>query len=174
VPPRRVHLDMKVRLAIIAGAVLVLRACGGSKSSNSSGSTTASTVSTQKVSGSTVLVDAQGDALYSPAQEQGGTIRCTGACTAIWVPLTLPAGDSAPTPASNLPGKLGVVTRPDGKRQVTWNGKPLYTFAADGGPGKVTGDGAKDTFGGVSFTWHAEIVGGKPAPPTTTQHGYGY
>jgi predicted lipoprotein with Yx(FWY)xxD motif len=175
---------VNVRIATIAGAILLLSACGGSKSSNSHGSanaassstsgTAASTVSTRKVSGAgIVLVDSQGDALYFPAQEQGGKILCTGGCTAVWVPLTLPAGMAAPTAASNLPGKLGVVKRPGGKRQVTWNGDPLYTFAQDGS-GKVTGNGATDSFGGVSFTWHVALVGTRPAPSTTTQGGYGY
>ena len=176
---------MNVRIATIAGAVLLLSACGGSKSSSSGGSANAtsgstsgtapSTISTQKVTGAgIVLVDSQGDALYSPAQEQGGKILCTGGCTAVWVPLTLPAGTAAPTAASNVPGKIGVVKRPGGKRQVTWNGNPLYTFVQDAGSGRVTGDGAKDSFGGMSFTWHVAIVGKSTAPSTTTNGGYHY
>ena len=102
-------------------------------------------------------------------------ILCTGGCTAVWViPLTLPAGMTSPTAASNLPGKLGVVTRPDGKRQVAWTGKPLYTFVQDAGSGRVTGDGATDSFGGMSFTWHVAIVGKKAVPSTTTNGGYHY
>ena len=170
---------------MVACTVLALSACGGSKSSSSGSSATstarsnsgtaASTVSTQKVSGAgIVLVDSRGEALYSPTEEQGGRILCTGGCTAVWGPLTLPAGTTAPTAASNLPGKLAVVTRPDGKRQVTWNGKPLYTFVQDAAPGRVTGDGATDSFGGMSFTWHVAIVGKKAAPSTTTSGGYHY
>ena len=165
---------------MIAGAVMLLSACGGSKnsvstSSSSTSGTAVSTVSTRNVSGAgTVLVDAKGDALYSPAQEHGSKILCTGGCTAVWVPLTLPAGMAAPTAASNVPGKLGFVKRPGGKRQVTWNSNPLYTFVEDAGPGRVTGNGATDSFGGKSFTWHVAVVGTEPAPSTTTKGGYRY
>jgi len=173
-------------LACAITAALALSACGGSTKSSggppttttasSTGSTTP-TVSMQTIGGVSALVDAKGDALYSPEQERGGTIRCTAGCTAVWVPLTLPAGMGKPTAAAALTGKLGVVRRPDGKRQVTWNGKPLYTFVDDGGPGKVNGNGASDRFGGKSFTWHVATAGkSAPAPATTqtTGGGYGY
>jgi predicted lipoprotein with Yx(FWY)xxD motif len=160
---------MKVLIATLAGALLVASGCGSSKSNS------AATVSTQKVSGAgTVLVDSKGKALYSPAQEQDGTIRCTGSCTSIWIPLTLPTGRNAPTAASDVPGKLSVVKRPDGKRQVTWNGRPLYTFAEDTGPGSVMGNGATDKFSGMSFTWHVASTGATPPPTTTSGGGGGY
>jgi predicted lipoprotein with Yx(FWY)xxD motif len=170
---------MKARFALLLGAVL-LSACGGSKSSSppptSAGSNTGSaTVSTRNVSGTgTVLVDAKGDALYSPAEEKNGTIHCTGGCTAVWIPLTVAAG-TTPTAGSGISGKLGTVKRPDGKRQVTWNGSPLYTFADDGGPGDVMGNGATDNFSGMSFTWHVATAGkgSAPAPSTSTSGGGG-
>jgi predicted lipoprotein with Yx(FWY)xxD motif len=175
---------MTARFALLLGAVL-LSACGGSKSSSpsptSAGANAGSaTVSTRNVSGTgTVLVDAKGDALYSPAEEKNGTIRCTGGCTAVWIPLTVAAG-TTPTAGSGVSGKLGTVKRPDGKRQVTWNGSPLYTFADDGGPGDVMGNGATDNFSGMSFTWHVATAGkgSAPTPSTSTSGGggggYGY
>jgi predicted lipoprotein with Yx(FWY)xxD motif len=167
---------MAVRLAILAGAVLALSACGGSKSGSPAVAVNATaTVTAQKVSGTgTVLVDAKGDALYSPAEEHGGKILCTGGCTAVWIPLTLRAG-ATPSAGSGVPGKLGVVKRPEGTRQVTWNGSPLYTFADDGGPGDVMGNGATDSFSGMSFTWHVAMAGsGTTTTPSTTKGGYGY
>ena len=35
---------------------------------------------------------------------------------------------------------LGTVTRPDGKLQVTYGGKPLYWFFKDKAPGQVKGN----------------------------------
>jgi predicted lipoprotein with Yx(FWY)xxD motif len=171
---------MKTRLAVLLGTIAVLTACGSKSSSpapTTAGSSNAAVVSTRNVSGTgTVLVDAKGDALYSPAEEKNGTIQCTGGCTAVWVPLTVAAG-TTPTAGSGVTGKLGTVKRPDGKRQVTWNGSPLYTFADDSGPGDVMGNGATDNFSGMSFTWHVATTGkgGAPAPaPATTSGGGGY
>jgi len=162
---------------LAAAATVGLSACGGS-SSTSSGSKPAAasdTVSLKSVSGAgTVLVDSKGFALYSPDQEKNGTVRCIGSCTAIWVPLTLSKGVSAPTASSSLMSKLGTVKRPDGTTQVTFDGKPLYRFSPDGSPGKVTGNGASDQFGGRRFTWHV-VSSGKTQTttmPTTTSSGY--
>jgi predicted lipoprotein with Yx(FWY)xxD motif len=170
-------------LGLAAGAVVGLSACGSSSSSSSNSGSGASrpaaasdTVSVKSVSGvGSVLVDSKGFALYSPTQEQTGTIHCTTGCTAVWIPLTLSHGLSNPTASSSLMSKLGTVMRPDGKKQVTFDGKPLYRFVPDGSPGKVTGNGASDQFGGQSFTWHV-VSSGKTqttsTPTTTTPRGY--
>jgi predicted lipoprotein with Yx(FWY)xxD motif len=104
-----------------------------------------------------VLVDSSGKALYTPDQERGGKIICGGACTAFWKPLKAATGTPPRVPDA---GTLGVVKRPDGSRQVTANGRPLYTFSEDS-PGKVTGDGFADDFAGHHFTWHVVHAGGK-------------
>ena len=152
-------------LAAVA-ASLLLAACGGSSSSNtSSGAAAASdTVSVKHVSGlGAVLVDSSGKALYSPAQDTAKMISCTGQCTTFWQPLV--AGPGKPTAGSGVPA-LAVVKRPDGMRQVTAAGKPLYTFSEDSA-GKITGNGFMDKFGGRSFTWHLVLAGGGTAPKST-------
>jgi predicted lipoprotein with Yx(FWY)xxD motif len=118
-----------------------------------------------------VLVDQSGKALYTPNQEASGKIVCDGSCTAFWKPLQ--AGGGKPTGA----GKLGVIKRPDGTMQVTSNGKPLYTFSEDS-PGKATGNGFSDDFGGHHFIWHVVTSGGKAssgaqAPKPASGGGYG-
>jgi predicted lipoprotein with Yx(FWY)xxD motif len=147
-------------VALAAAMILVLAACGGGGDSSDSapaqgGSGDTAMVSTTSVDGvGEVLVDSDGAALYSADQEAGGRILCTEACASIWLPLTLDPGDDTPTAADGLAGDLGVVTRPDGGEQVTFDGKPLYRFAEDSGPGVVTGDSFSDTFDGTLFTWH--------------------
>jgi hypothetical protein len=69
---------------------------------------------------------------------------------AFWKPLE--PDTSTPTAAPGA-GTLGVIKRPDGTMQVTDNHKPLYTFSEDS-PGKATGNGSTDEFGGHHFTWH--------------------
>lgn len=137
-------------------AAVAIAACGGTGGGSAAkGSNT--TVSAHKIGGAgTVLVDSAGMALYSPAQEKGGKIVCTGSCTSIWKPLTIASGK--PTG----PGGLGIVKRSDGTRQVTAGGRPLYTFAQDQA-GQATGNGASDSFGGHSFTWHVITSAGAPA-----------
>jgi predicted lipoprotein with Yx(FWY)xxD motif len=102
-----------------------------------------------------VLVDSDGHALYASDQESQDKVLCTGACNSFWKPLI---ASQTPTGAS-LEGKLGLVDRPDGEKQVTYRGKLLYSFTQDR-PGQVTGDGFKDAFGGRQFTWHVVHAGG--------------
>jgi Secreted repeat of unknown function len=52
----------------------------------------------------------------------------------------------------------GVVTRPDGGEQLTFNGLPLYSFTEEG-PGQLDGDGFVDDFGGTQFEWAAASTG---------------
>jgi len=148
-------------LGIALPAALAIAACGGGGSSGAStaaGSDAGSnTVSVQQLPDvGSVLVDHAGKALYSSDLEASGKIVCDNACNAFWKPLTTSA--SKPT-ASAGAGKLGEITRPDGSTQVTDNGKPLYTFSEDS-PGKATGNGFTDDFGGHHFTWNVVHAGG--------------
>jgi predicted lipoprotein with Yx(FWY)xxD motif len=166
-----------------AAAFVLLAACGSSAyNSGSQGSTPAAgaagTVAVKQVAGvGNVLVDSNGLALYSPDQEASGKVLCTGSCVAFWMPLA--AGTTAPAPVSGV-GMLGTTTRPDGTKQVTVDGKPLYTFAEDS-PGNVKGNGFSDAFGGQHFTWHAILASGTAAgssgnsvPGTAPASGSGY
>jgi predicted lipoprotein with Yx(FWY)xxD motif len=143
-------------IGLVAAAALALGACGGDDDDSGSsdmgsggGTASAGGVSVQSVDGTDVLVDSNDQALYSADEEQGGKVLCTGGCTSIWRPVPASKGADA---SSDL--DLGEVDRPDGAKQLTYMGAPLYTFTEEG-PGKVTGDGVTDSFGGNSFTWHA-------------------
>jgi hypothetical protein len=73
-------------------------------------------------------------------------------------------------------GKLGVVIRPDGTRQLTDGTRPLYTFVGDS-PGKLKGNGLVDQFNGRHFTWQAVLSSGavasRGASSTSTGSGSG-
>jgi predicted lipoprotein with Yx(FWY)xxD motif len=154
--------------AALAAAAIVLAGCGSGSGSNSSSAarqTGTVTVSAKSIGGAgQVLVDSSGRALYVNDQEKGGMVLCKGGCVSIWMPLTV---HGAPK-AGSLTGKLGVLARSNGVKQVTFNGKPLYTFAEDQ-PGKVNGDGARDAFGGQQFSWHVVHANGSTSSPANSQ-----
>lgn len=166
-----------IALVAIAAAV-ALAACGDDDSDSdtaASGSTTAaaaaagaSTISAQSVDGLDALVDADGKALYINDQDTAGKVACTDECATIWLPVTTQGQPSSDDPS--VEAKLGVITGPGGESQVTFDGKPLYSFTEEG-PGEVTGNGFTDSFGGVTFTWTAATVGGSQqgAGAATTQ-----
>jgi predicted lipoprotein with Yx(FWY)xxD motif len=144
--------------ALAVVAILIVSACGGGdpgaeESAPPGGQGAATTVSVENAEGvGNVLVDAEGSPLYASNEEADSMVVCTDTCAAIWVPLTLD-GD-APTGSDGLGASLGVVNRPDGERQVTFNDRRLYTFIEDPGPATVTGNGFSDIFDGQRFTWH--------------------
>jgi predicted lipoprotein with Yx(FWY)xxD motif len=96
----------------------------------------------------TIMVDASGKTLYTFDKDTSPTSACTGNCAATWPPLVLQSGANAPVAGPGLTN-LTAVARPDDatRMQVVWNGKPLYTYAADTAPGETKGDGV----GGI---WH--------------------
>lgn len=179
--------------SILAFAVPVLAmalgACGGGDDNSTTSPTSAATtggggaVSVQSITGvgDDVLVDSRGDALYSNDQDSGSTIACTGECTSIWVPVAAPSSGQPSSDDSSVESKLGVVKRSDGTSQVTFDGKPLYSFVQDNA-GQATGDGVSDSFGGTSFTWtvassgdgSASSGGGSSTSTSTGGGGYGY
>ena len=170
-------LDRLSRRPVVAGFVGV--AAAGLVAACSSGGGTASaagaagggqqaasgmTVSARAVTGAgTVLTDQSGKTLYTPQQEAGGAIKCTGSCLSFWFPVTVGKG-ATPHAASNVTGKLSTIQRPaGGGSQLTYDGKPLYTFKLDTGPGQVHGNNFSDHFGSQSFTWHAVTAAGGAA-----------
>ena len=105
--------------------------------------------------GHTVLTTLKGKTLYSLSVETKGKFTCTGTCLASWTPLLIPKGVKPKGPV-----KLGTVMRPNGKTQVTYKGRPLYSFNGDVKPGEANGEGIKDV-----GTWHAAKVGNVSPPP---------
>jgi predicted lipoprotein with Yx(FWY)xxD motif len=110
----------------------------------------------------TVLVSRSGKTLYSPQQEANGKIMCTGGCLSFWFPVRVVAGTALHAP-SGVTGVLGMIHRPGGLTQLTYNGKPLYTFRLDQAPGQAHGNNFTDRFGGTTFTWHALTTSGATA-----------
>ncbi len=158
-------------VTLVTGITVAMEASAGMGATSKSGTV----VVKQVGSLGPILVSAKGLALYTNSQDGKGMPVCTGACVSFWKPLI---ASKAPT-VSSLAGKFALVKRGGGSEQVTYKGKPLYTFAPDK-PGQVKGDGAHDAFGGHQFTWHVVHAGkatGSPSTTTTSNSsggGYGY
>lgn len=169
---RNVLVAMPLLVLALAGSACSRSPASGTGAAARSGG---AAVSTRQVNGvGTVLVDASGNTLYFADQEKDGTIRCTDACARIWLPLTVNGG--APKAGPGVMGTLSTVRRSDGMTQVTLDGRPLYTFSHDGGPGKVEGNDVTDSFGGTQFRWHAATASGAASvsPSGGSGHGNGY
>jgi predicted lipoprotein with Yx(FWY)xxD motif len=70
-----------------------------------------------------------------------GTSTCTGACLQIWPAFYSSALKLAPGLNAT---SFTVITRPDGAKQLAYNGWPLYYYAPDKAPGDTNGQGFKN------------------------------
>jgi len=147
-------------------------AAAGSSAPAASSGGTGTALDTATVSGVQVLTNSKGFVLYWFVPDTSTTSKCTGSCATFWPPVTGPA-----TAGSGVSGTLGTITRSDGTTQATYDGHPLYTFAADKAPDKATGNGLNES-GGVWY--EMEVSGATPAAPapgatkSSGGGGYGY
>lgn len=120
-----------------------------------------------KLLGKTIVVDGAGRTLYIfTVDASGKDTVCTpqgpyGAeCPTIWPPLTSAGAPSAGTGIKA--SLLGVYKRRDGKRQVTYNGHPLYYFHGD--PNTPPGDKKAGDVKGQGFVgqWYVLSPSGTP------------
>lgn len=91
-----------------------------------------------------VLVDGDGMTLYLFDPDEQGPSTCDDDCAASWPPLV---SDGEPVAGEGVdPALLGTAERDDGTVQVTYDGWPLYRWAADEAPGDTTGQGVGDVW----------------------------
>jgi predicted lipoprotein with Yx(FWY)xxD motif len=172
--------------AALAALALTVSACASSSSSTATTSSTPAaagsgaatgetTLDVHTMSGQQVVTNSKGFTLYWFVPDTSTTSKCTGSCATFWPPVKGPA-----TAGSGVTGTLGTITRSDGTTQATYDGHPLYTYAADTAPGQAKGNGL-NVSGGL---WYEMTVSGaKPAvgaaasasaAASTKGGGYGY
>ena len=143
------------RWALVAGAGLLLAACGPGPLATSGGPTTSGapatttpgvTLSTESSPVGPILATGSGHTLYDFSLDTSTTSGCTSStCTFVWPPLTV-AG--TPTIGPGLKAALvGSIRRPDGTMQVTYGGHPLYTYVSDTAAGQISGQGVTQSGG---------------------------
>lgn len=87
-----------------------------------------------------VLVDGKGAVLYVFAPDDAKTVSCTFTCATNWPPFAGPETKKAVVAGKGVDQSLlGTMANPGGGTVVTYNGWPLYRYAADKKPGDHTG-----------------------------------
>jgi predicted lipoprotein with Yx(FWY)xxD motif len=94
-----------------------------------------------------VIFDGRGFALYAFTRDRrGGPSRCYGACAKAW-PVYFGKGGLRAGKGIKR-SLLGTVRRRDGRRQVTYNGWPLYYYVHERSPGVILCQNVNE-FGGL-------------------------
>jgi predicted lipoprotein with Yx(FWY)xxD motif len=77
---------------------------------------------------------------------------CQGLCAVYWPPLLTSGRPAAGAGVDQ--NALGIVVRPDGSHQVTYNGRPVYLFNSDAYIGPIPGAGEQSINGaGADTPW---------------------
>jgi predicted lipoprotein with Yx(FWY)xxD motif len=79
--------------------------------------------------------------VYLFEADKGAASACSGKCASVWPPV-LSAGATKAQGATHA-ADLGIITRSDGTRQVTYKGHPLYYFIKDKDDEDAYGQGSK-------------------------------
>ncbi len=161
----------RTSLPLLGTLLLAVAGCGGSASHAlpTTKDGRPATVGVASTGLGNVLVDRRGRTLYLFARDSGTRTACTGACAVNWPPVGVVGTPRVGSGAKS--SDVGTTARPDGKRQLTYNGHPLYTFVNDKQPGDTNGEGV-NAFGGSWFAVSA--TGDQVAPRSQPAGGGGY
>lgn len=136
---------MKILILIstlAAAAALALPASSMSEPSSPS----VSTLTAKSSRFGRVLFDGRGFVLYAFTRDPRSRSACYGACAAAWPPYFAKGQLRAGSGVTR--GLLGTTRRRDGKRQITYAGRPLYYYVGDRSPGDILCQNV-DEFGGL-------------------------
>jgi predicted lipoprotein with Yx(FWY)xxD motif len=127
-------------IALVAALLLMATAQAASSSASRTG--TRALVALRKTGLGSVLVDSRGRTLYLFEKDSNGVSMCNSACAKFWPRLT---SDGSPRAGKGVHQSLLRLTRVrKGVGQVTYAGRPLYTFVGDKRPGQTSGEGLDD------------------------------
>ncbi len=98
-----------------------------------------------------IVENGQGFTIYMFTRDHRNRDSCVkvAGCTSVWPPVTT-SGKPVAGPGVKR-SLIGTIALAHGRRQVTYAGRPLYTYGGDGGPGSTSYNGFPE-FGG---TWWA-------------------
>jgi predicted lipoprotein with Yx(FWY)xxD motif len=136
-------------LALVAGGGAASSSAAAPAGRQTAGDTHASsTLTVRNTRYGRVLFDGRGRALYAFTRDRrGGSSQCNGACAKAW-PVYFAKGRPR-VGAGASQSLVGTTQRRDGRRQITYNGRPLYYYVGDKSPGQILCQNVNE-FGG---TW---------------------
>jgi predicted lipoprotein with Yx(FWY)xxD motif len=134
------------RLLLIVSALALLTGVGSSAAAEADAQARATLIVRDSRYGK-VIWDGRGYALYAFTRDRrGGPSQCYGACARAWPVYYSKAALRA---GSGIKRSLiGTVRRRDGRRQVTYNGWPLYYYVDENRPGLILCQNVNE-FGGL-------------------------
>lgn len=144
------HRQTRLALAALALAALIAASVALPADARRAKPKTVTVLKARKIGTRTLLTNARGFTVYYLTGDRKGE-RCAGNCLGVWPLLRAPSKGRL-VGARGVRGKIAVVRRPDGRRQLTFRGHPLYTYFADNRPGQAKGDG-------VAGVWFALKAG---------------
>jgi predicted lipoprotein with Yx(FWY)xxD motif len=153
-------------LTVIGVATLVLAGCASTPAPSSGEPATSGPLHTASSPLGQIVVDGAGMTAYVFDNDVAGSgsSACTGACATQWPAIT---STSATPEVDGITGAVGTIDAANGRKQVTLNGLPLYTYAGDTAAGDTSGQG----FGGI--WWVVDPTGAEiTEAPATDDRGY--
>jgi predicted lipoprotein with Yx(FWY)xxD motif len=158
VATRRTSLRFGVIVALAAAVGVSAAVWSGIGAASTRHVTKTPTVTTRKVGKlGVILVNSKGLTLYMFVPDKRKRVTCKGQCAVIWPPLKIKAGQKPTAGGKAKKSLLGTYKIAGGKRVVSYNRWPLYTYITDQKPGQTTGQGV-DNSGGL---WYVLSPSGK-------------
>ena len=160
---------------LVAAGALLLAACqnAGSGSTAPSSGGAAIDVTVSHTAAGDSLAGAGGMTLYILTTDTTNTSTCTsGGCATTWPAFK---GDGSQVQAGvGVTGTFGTATWPDGTKQVTHNGQPLYYYSGDNAAGDSNGQGSNGTWFIAPVGATASTASGGAQASSTPNNAPGY
>jgi predicted lipoprotein with Yx(FWY)xxD motif len=119
----------------LLGTAVVALALLGLAPAATSGESVAPTLTVKSSSFGRVLFDGRGFVLYAFTRDKNGRSACYGACAKAWPVYYAKARLRAGTGIKR--SLIGTTRRRDGRRQITYGGRPLYYYVGDTKAGQI-------------------------------------
>ena len=154
-----------VTLAVLAIVLLTRPGSRAKRAEGAGEATPGPTIGVETTRLGRILVDARGRTLYVFTKDRAGHSACVAGCTRVWPPA-LATGRVRLGPGLQE-AKVTTMRRRDGRRQLVYNGHPLYSLTADTAPGQASGQGFEGS-------WFVVSPAGRGIVPPSAKGAVGY